>query len=372
MKCKKCRKTIPDGSKFCNHCGAPISAKKKLYRRPDGLYEKIMMIDGKRVAFRAQKEVDVFKKIREYENNRAIKEKHGELFSVVAEMWKSEHWEILSPTTQKGYQCAFKELKEYFAKDYIKQITHKDINQYLKQLPKSYARKTCATRLDILNMIFKFAIVEDLCGSNPCEYVTVPKGHGSKKRRAPTDKEISVIKKSFGILYKGWDIGLLAVFILYTGCRKGEALALQFRDVNRKEKRIKINKSIYYEHNEGKIKEPKTEAGKREVIIPDALMVLLPNGKPNDYIFSPTPSTPVRDHFFRKAWELWQSVTGLGLTAHQLRHGYATILLEADIAAKDAQVLLGHADISTTLNIYTDINDNRKRKTQIKLNEYLQ
>ena len=98
MKCKKCRKTIPDGSKFCNHCGAPISAKKKLYRRPDGLYEKIMMIDGKRVAFRAQKEVDVFKKIREYENNRAIKEKHGELFSVVAEMWKSEHWETLPPS----------------------------------------------------------------------------------------------------------------------------------------------------------------------------------------------------------------------------------------------------------------------------------
>ena len=66
MKCKKCRKDIPDGSKFCNHCGAPVEARKKLYRRPDGLYEKIMIIDGKRVAFRAKKEAEVYKKIREY------------------------------------------------------------------------------------------------------------------------------------------------------------------------------------------------------------------------------------------------------------------------------------------------------------------
>ena len=69
MKCKKCRKTIPDGSKFCNHCGTPTE-KKKLYRRPDGLYEKVITIDGKRVAFRAKKEKDVYLKIAAYEEKR--------------------------------------------------------------------------------------------------------------------------------------------------------------------------------------------------------------------------------------------------------------------------------------------------------------
>ena len=94
MKCKKCRKTIPDGSKFCNHCGAPLGGKKKLYRRPDGLYEKIMMIDGKRVAFRAQKEADVYKKIREYE----AREEQGPLFEEIADRWESEHRQTLAPT----------------------------------------------------------------------------------------------------------------------------------------------------------------------------------------------------------------------------------------------------------------------------------
>ena len=186
MKCKKCRKEIPDGSRFCNHCGTPITEKKKLYRRPDGLYEKIMTIDGKRVAFRAKKEADVYKKIREYE---AAKES-GPLFTDVAEQWHTEHWESLSPTTQQGYKFPYDEIKEYFTGDRIKEITHKDINAYIKQLPKSYARKTCTNRLNILNMIFKYAVVEDIIPDNPCSYITIPKGHGSKKRRAPTTDEI--------------------------------------------------------------------------------------------------------------------------------------------------------------------------------------
>lgn len=148
MKCKKCRKEIPDGSRFCNHCGTPTE-KKKLYRRPDGLYEKILTIDGRRVAFRARKESEVYKKICEYEQ----KQEQGPLFTEVAEMWYDEHWETLSPTTQNGYKFAYGEITEYFAGKYLRQITHKNINAYIKQLPKSYARKTCATRLTILNIV---------------------------------------------------------------------------------------------------------------------------------------------------------------------------------------------------------------------------
>lgn len=52
---QKCRKQIPDGSKFCNHCGAPQIIK-KLYRRPDGLYEKSMTVNGRRKVFRGKTE----------------------------------------------------------------------------------------------------------------------------------------------------------------------------------------------------------------------------------------------------------------------------------------------------------------------------
>lgn len=367
MKCKKCQKTIPKGSKFCNHCGFNQQGC-CFYQRPDGLFEKKITLNGKRVTFRGRTEEEIFIKINQYNESQVL----GLTFDEAADRWHTEHWYTLSPTTQRGYKFAYEEIKKVFGSHYIKQITHKDISNYIKSLPKTYARKTCVTRLQLINMIFKFAITEDMCQSNPCEYVTVPKGHGSQKRRGPTDDEIKKIKSSIGTLYHDFDFGLLAVFFLYTGCRKGEALALTFGDINCKTKRITINKSVYYEHNEGKLKKPKTAAGVRKVIIPDYLLPLLPKGKKDEYVFSPTPSEPMRGHFFEKGWKKWQDDTGLELTAHQLRHGYATILHEADIPPKDAQALLGHADISTTLNVYTDVNEKRIKKTQSKLNQFLQ
>ena len=369
MKCKKCRKTIPDGSKFCNHCGAPLGGKKKLYRRPDGLYEKIMMIDGKRVAFRAQKEADVYKKIREYE----AREEQGPLFEEIADRWESEHRQTLAPTSwRQSYAFPFGDIKEYFAGRYIREITHKDVNAYMRQLPKTYARKTCATRLNIINMIFKYAVVEEIITDNPCSYITVPKGHGSKKRRAPTSAEIDVIKKSIGVEHKSFPVGVLAVFLLYTGCRKGEALALTFGDIDRESKKLRITKSVYYESNEPHLKTPKTEAGNREIVIPDYVIALLPNGKKSDLLFCRERGKLMKKDFFDKAWHHWQKETGLDLTAHQLRHGYATLLHEADIDVKDAQFLLGHADASTTQNIYIEVSARRQNAVADKINGYLQ
>ena len=372
MKCQKCRKTIPDGSKFCNHCGAPVAANKKLYRLPDGLYEKILTIAGKRVAFRARKESDVYKKISEYEINRAHEERQGELFSEIAEKWDREHSETISPTTDRGYRSAYNEIFEYFKGVYIKDITAKEINDYMKQLPKTYARKTCSTRLSILNMIFRYAIVEGYSEYNPCENVSVPKGHATKKRRAPTNDEEKMILSGLGVEYRGLPVGLLALFLYYTGCRKGEALALQFKDINRESERASITKSVYYVSNQPNLKPPKTEAGIREVVIPDRLMKILPDGKPDDYIFCEPSGDLLRQHYFEKAWAKWQKETGLKLTAHQLRHGYGSILLEADVGAKDMQSLLGHADISTTMNRYVEVREKRKEKTQKQINEYIQ
>ena len=118
------------------------------------------------------------------------------MFSEIAERWKNEHIDSLSPASwDQCYSFPFEEIKEYFKDEYIKNITYKDIKKYMSQLPKSYARKTCANRLTILNMIFEFAVIEDILSENPCSYITVPKGHGSTKRRAPTSDEIKRIKK---------------------------------------------------------------------------------------------------------------------------------------------------------------------------------
>lgn len=69
-------------------------------------------------------------------------------------------------------------------------------------------------------------------------------------------------------------------------------------------------------------------------------------------------------------WTAWQKRYDIQVTAHRLRHGFATMLLEAGIEPKDAQELMGHADIKITMDIYAEIRSKRKEHTREKLNAF--
>jgi integrase len=360
MKCKKCRKQIPDDSKFCNYCGVP-QEKKKMYRRPDGLYEKIVVIDGKRTAFRGKTEKEVEQKMIEYQG----KKETGPLFNEVAAAWKDEHFPALAYNTLRSYKPAYNRAIDFFEGTYIKEIKQTDIKSYIAKFPRTWALKTYKNYFLVLNLIFEYAASDGIIDNNPAEYIQLPKGLNRTYRRAPTPEEIEIIKNSTDKTF-----GLFAYFLLYTGCRRGEALALKYKDIDRKEKIIHITKSIYHEGNTPRVKQPKTDRGKRDIILLDVLAKRLPKGKPNDYIFGDggNPLTASRAEDF---WIYYQRETGMdSITPHIVRHGYATILHEAGIDPKDAQDMLGHANISTTLDIYTHITKKRRYETADKLNQY--
>lgn len=357
MKCKKCRKQIPDDAKFCCYCGQKVE-KGKMYRRPDGLYEKVLTIDGKRVYFRAKTEREVERKIVEFQG---VKER-GPLFREVADEWEEEHFPTLAYNTLKVYKPAKRRACEFF-QGYIKDITAKDVEKYLNQLPKTWAQKTFQNHLLVLNLIFEYAARNGVIDVTPTSYTRIPKGKKKDPRRALTHEEIEIIKSSVEKPF-----GLFAFLLLYTGCRRGEALALQYRDIDRNKNIIHITKSVYHEGNSPKIKSPKTEKGMRDIVLLDILKEKIPDGKSNDFIFGgdcPLTSSKVED-----LWKEYQRETGLDITPHNIRHGYASMLHEAGIDQKDAQALLGHANISTTMDIYTHITESAQRETAKKLNEF--
>ena len=59
------------------------------------------------------------------------------------------------------------------------------------------------------------------------------------------------------------------------------------------------------------------------------------------------------------------------LTPHQLRHSFATMCFEAELSPEDAQKFLGHSDIKTTVNIYTDIRAAKQKAAANKLNAFV-
>ena len=83
-------------------------AKKKMYQRPDGLYETIRVINGKRVAFRGHTIREVEQKMISYKEDSA----KGELFKTAAERWWGEFMETAAPNSLKGYRPAYKRAVE--------------------------------------------------------------------------------------------------------------------------------------------------------------------------------------------------------------------------------------------------------------------
>lgn len=326
-----------------------------LKRRKDGRFKK--MVNGTPVyAINAS---EMLRKLSDLK----YKIENGEIFGNVAEDWKEEHFSTVAYTTAKSYDTVFKCVMEEFQNRYINQITAQDIQGYINRVAKKgYSQRTVKNNLMIITMIFDYAVLNGFLSVNTAQPVKLPKGLPKNERTTPSDSDINIVKSSLNVPF-----GLFAFFLLYTGCRRGEALAAKYEDVDRKNKTILINKSLYFEHNRPKIKTPKSRAGERTIIVPDILLDKLPKGK--GYIFS-VDENPLSEQQYRLKWKSYVKKTGINLTPHQLRHQYATFLYDAGIDDKSAQSLLGHSSIVVTKDIYTHISKQKENKTQIKLNDF--
>lgn len=286
-------------------------------------------------------------------------------FKAVAEEWREKHWAVTEYKTQEAYIAHLKRLIKQFGTQAVDSVTAAQVQAYIASLAKKgYARRTVQMSLDILRMIFNHSILKGAQTSNPCDAVSVPRGLPTTKREMPTDDEIEIVKRSIDAPF-----GLFAILCLYSGLRRGEALALQYSDIDRKTKTIAVNKAVAFEGNNPVLKSTKTAAGERTVILLDVLAEILPNGK--GLIFDNGSGGLLSKMQYRKRWQWYLGATGLSITAHQLRHGYATILFEAGIADKDAQELLGHSSIAVTRDIYTHVRQSRRQETADRLNAFM-
>ena len=337
-------------------------------KRADGRWVKTVTIDGKRKMFysraktQKQAETDIAHQMTMYN----IKEANGKTFEEVAEEWSDKHFPSLEHYTERRYKTLLAHAMKEFKHCYIKDITAKNIENFLFGFSvQDYSTKTIKDQFSVIKMLFRYASIREYIKTDPTQFITSPKGKESVHREAISDEEISIVNNSIDCTF-----GLLAYFLMYTGLRKGEALALQYEDIDFENKIINVYKSVYHENNQPHIKSTKTTSGIRKIVLLDCLVDKLPHKKTKEYIFSDT-NKPLTNSQFQCRWEKYQKETGLNITAHQLRHTFATILFEADISPKDAQNIMGHSDISTTQNIYTHIRKNRTIATNAQLNNFV-
>lgn len=287
-------------------------------------------------------------------------------FDAAADAWEEKHWDRIGSKTAETYTAPLRRIRDKFSGYDADEVTAQAIQAFLAELGRQgFARRSVQMHRDVLNMIFNNAILEGKLTFNPVVAVSMPRNLPTKKRELPADDAIDAVKHG-----KDAPFGLFALVCLYAGLRRGEALALCYEDVDRQNRTIRVNKAVEYVGNNPHLKAPKTDAGVRVVPLLDPLAAVLPEDGSGP-IFHREDGKMLTKTQYRKRWAAYCKAIGFEITAHQLRHGYATLLYEAGVPDKDAQELLGHSSIAVTRDVYTHIRSSRKQETAEKLNKFV-
>lgn len=327
--------------------------KSKLTARADGRLCKAIVDPRthKRVYFYGKTEREINKKIMLYTQKAQI----GRSFSEIADEWWEEAEPKLALQSIRSYKLAMSRAVTFFNDTPAKDITAKDIQKYLNTLAsQGYSQKVVSNHRMVVNRILTHAVMEGDTDLNPCASVKTPTDLPKSTREAANRSDEQIIKDNV----EQW---LFPFFALMTGMRKGEILALKWKDIDFNKNYIYVTKSVAHNGNKPVIKTPKTEAGNRIVplLTPLRNELLKRNGKPDEYIISDDGKSPLTNRRFITLYDNYRKATGITATAHQLRHSFATIAFEADLDPKSVQEILGHKQLSTTMDIYTQFREKK-------------
>lgn len=289
-------------------------------------------------------------------------------FREIVNEWQRSKWEEIAFKTRESYRAPVRDVLEEFGDCKLDEITAKDVTAFLNSLAmRGYAKRTVEMRKNIIAMAYEYAIYAGYVQNSPADHAKTPKNLPEGSRGIASDEAIETV-------INGLDkpFGLYPYLLLYSGLRRGEALALRYEDIDRKARVIRVTKSVTYVGNSPHIKEPKTDAGTREVPLLDALANALPLGV--GYVFpnAKDPMKPMTLSQFRAALRQYiEAAGGVEMTSHQFRNAYATILEKAGIGWEARKKQIGHAKIQTTIDLYTHFDAELKITEFDKLNRYI-
>lgn len=345
-----------------------INYAKLFTRRKDGIYQKY--VNGKYLYSKDPEEL--YRKWQAY-----LEGPKEKTFREVASEWEGIHREEISARTWANYRPHYDALVSEFGSVLITELTAQDVNNWLlKMKSRGYSATIVKTVRTILMQIMDYAVTHDFCKYNPVSSIRLPKNLPHSERSAPTEAEMETVIRSVELPF-----GFFAFLLLCTGLRKGEALALTRSDVDLENRLIRVTKALEYKDGSTPyVKSPKTESGVRDIPIVDLLyapLLTYLSGLPGDILFPAAKSNRnpgggyMTTRGYDIAWANYQKATGLSITAHQLRHGTATLLYEAGVDLYTSKAILGHADVKTTLEIYTELRQKQQAKSTEAFNQEL-
>lgn len=263
----------------------------------------------------------------------------------------------------------------------IEDLTSEEIQRYLNSLKENYSNSYIKKIYEQISQAFNFAINRGYIIRNPLMDVVKPKS--MKKDKVVRAMEIEEQQKFTEYLesktikeepYK--NVFLIQMFM---GLRVGEVLALRYGDIDLRKNVINVNKTLTKDKNERVIMgdTTKTYAGIREVPIPEFIkdsiieQMVIAENNPDKQLFISNNGKLIDGKNVNRILKERLTKLGIeGITTHSLRHTYGTRCVEAGMRAVALQRLMGHTDVSVTLNTYTSVFNKYKASELEKVNQY--
>lgn len=242
----------------------------------------------------------------------------------------------------------------------INQLTSEDIQLWVNSIAPKFSGATLAAVYMPLNAALNEAVARGEIRANPARKASATNPLGVKLPRLPrkrmpiflTADEYRLLLKAIPDPYK-----LFVDFMYESGCRIGEACALRPMCVNLDTGKV-IFDSTYSQAEDGGyvIGLTKSRESFREIAIPERILKRLDLS--GEYVFTTPGGNIISPHNFREIhWKVACRESGLPKhrwpRPHDLRHTHASRLIDAGISPPAIQQRLGHADVTTTLTMYS-------------------
>ena len=288
----------------------------------------------------------------------------------------------LKPITVYTYEKAVESrLLSYFGNKKISDITTAALSEFFcnakKKNGEAVAPATAKKLFTIMESIFHFAVSQGYIKSNPCNGVILPQKDvcETQKRQSLTDEELP----RFISLFEEYSpLNTIVLVLLHTGMRAGECLGLMWSDIDFEKNQIHVNHTLSRVSGKHLLTTPKTKSSKRVIHMNSTVRELLKeHRKHQSELQCSLESFAHPEMVFTSGLGNYKDRSGLNtsfrrhlkgtefdfMTLHKLRHSNATLLLNAGVDIKVVSEHLGHSEIGTTADIYTDVLENTRRKT---------
>jgi integrase len=297
----------------------------------------------------------------------------------------------LEQSTVDGYTIIVKmHLVPVLGKLLLSKLTPMDVQSYYsKALRKGrpggrggLSPRTVLSHHKLLHKALKMAVKWQILTRNVCDAVEPPRAKAFEAAVCDEVQAGSVLG-----VFVGTDLYIPVLFTLATGLRRGEVLALRWKDLDKEAMTITINQALIATTTGPIFKKPKTKKSRRVIALPGNIMGELERhdkkqiaqrlllGKAylnNGLICALADGTPWHPNTFSDAFGKTLVRSGLKkIRFHDLRHTHASLLLKQGVHPKVVSERLGHSNIGITMDLYSHIMPGLQEEAARKLGDLL-